>query len=389
MTARNRERKIAVVTGTRAEYGILKPVMEKIDARNGLRLSIIATGMHLSDEFGYTRGLIEKDGFNDISEVAALRVGDTRLAMAQSLGDCITGMAESLSESKPDMVLVCGDRGEAFAGAVAAAHLGIPVAHLFGGDAASGSNVDDSIRHSISRFANIHLTAHESHSERLRRMGEEPWRIVRVGSPALDAIAGFDAAGSWRVARRMGLKKGEKFALVLQHPTTVGSESAAAEMRATLESVSGTGLRSVVAYPNADAGGRRMISVIEEFVRKKRAIAFKSIPHGDFLGLMATASVMVGNSSSGLYEAPSFKLPVVNVGERQAGRERAANVIDAPHDKNEIGKAIEYALHDTGFRARLAKCRNPFGDGKSSARIVEVLAETAIDGRLLRKRLTY
>jgi UDP-N-acetylglucosamine 2-epimerase (non-hydrolysing)/GDP/UDP-N,N'-diacetylbacillosamine 2-epimerase (hydrolysing) len=382
-------RKITVVTGTRADYGLLYPVMRAIKKDRSMELSIIATGMHLSPEFGHTVDYIESDGFKIDAKVDMLLSDDSQASMAKSLGLGIIGITQALETIDPDIVLVYGDRGEPFAAAVSAAHLMIPVVHVHGGDAARGSNIDDSIRYAITKFAHIHFTATKKHAERVIRLGEEPWRVHVVGSPALDTILHEKIPSPSDVARIFSLDKEKPIILVIQHPTSINARDAAKEMRETMEALRELELQSVIIYPNADAGGRAMIHVIREYEEYPFIKTFKSIPRKEYLGLMKTASVMVGNSSSGIIEAPSLKLPVVNIGIRQAGREKSDNVIDVDYDKDAIINAIRKALHDADFKEKVRKCKNPYGDGESSQRIARILREIEITPRLLRKQITY
>jgi len=383
------QRKIAVVTGTRAEYGLLYPVMKGIERRKDLKLSVIATGMHLSQEFGYTINDIKKDGFKIDAEVDMLLSGDSAVSMVKSLGIGIMGIAQALETIDPDLVLICGDRGEAFAAAVSAAHLMTPIGHLYGGDAARGSNIDDSIRFAITKFAHIHFTATKKHAERVIRLGEEPWRVHVVGSPALDTILHMKIPSFHDVVKSYSLDTENPIILIVQHPTSINAMDAEKEMRETMEALYELELQSVVIYPNADAGGRAMIQVIKEYEKYPFINAFKSLPREKYLALMSIASVMVGNSSSGIIEAPSFKLPVVNIGIRQEGRDRAENIIDVRNDKEEIKAAIKKALCDENFIKRVKNCINPYVDGKASQRIVKILSEIEITPNLLRKKITY
>jgi UDP-N-acetylglucosamine 2-epimerase (non-hydrolysing)/GDP/UDP-N,N'-diacetylbacillosamine 2-epimerase (hydrolysing) len=382
-------RKITVVTGTRAEYGILYPVMKAIERSEDLRLSVVATGMHLSCEFGHTIDEIRKAGFKVDSEVDMILSGDSQLSMAKSLGIGIMGISQALWSIRPDFVMVCGDRSEAFAAAVSAAYMNFPVAHLLGGDHARGSNIDDSLRFAITKFAHIHFPATEEHGERIRRLGEEPWRVHVVGSPALDTILRAKLPASNQTLEALSLEPRKPVALVVQHPTSINAADSKKEMEATMEALCELNIQSAVIYPNADAGGRAMIDVIKKYEGRPFIRVFRSLPRDKYLALMSAASVMVGNSSSGLIEAPSFRLPAVNIGIRQEGRDRAENVIDVGHDKEKIKAAIRKALNDKKFLNRVKNCLNPYGDGKASERIVAILRKTEITSDLLRKRITY
>jgi GDP/UDP-N,N'-diacetylbacillosamine 2-epimerase (hydrolysing) len=380
-------RKIAVITGTRADYGILKSVLKEIEANKELQLSLIVSGMHLSSEFGYTVGEIEKDGFKIAAKIAALHREDTRASMAKSLGECLSGTAEALEKIDPHILLVLGDRGEMLASAVAATYMGIPIAHIHGGDISG--NVDEPVRHTITKLAHIHFAATRESAKRIKRMGEEPWRIHVVGAPGLDPIQNGKVTELKEIAAKYRLDSSKPVLLVLQHSIVTEAEDAASQIRQTLGAIKELKFQTVLIYPNADAGSRRMIKVIKEYEKCQFLRTFKSISHEDYLGLMRLVSVMVGNSSSGIIEAPSFGLPVVNIGTRQIGRQRAENVIDVGYDRDEIAKAVKKALFDQEFREKVKHCKNPYGDGKAGKRIVKVLSEIELGKKLLEKRMMY
>jgi UDP-N-acetylglucosamine 2-epimerase (non-hydrolysing)/GDP/UDP-N,N'-diacetylbacillosamine 2-epimerase (hydrolysing) len=382
-------KKIAAVTGARSEYGILYPVLEAIKSRPELNLLLVVTGMHLSHEFGYTVKDIESDGFDISAEVEMLPRDDTLRSMAESVGTGITGMAQAWERLEPDLIVVLGDRTEPLAAAMAGAYMNIPVAHIHGGDTATGSNIDDSNRHAITKFAHVHFPATEKSEQRIINMGEEKWRVHRVGSPALDVILNEPLSSAVTLSRRLKLDLSRPPVMVVQHPVTTQVEDAAMQMRETLEAVVSTGHPIVVIYPNSDAGGRKMIEVIEEFEKLPTVSTFKSLPRRDYLSLMKVADVIAGNSSSGLVEAPSFGLPAINIGIRQKGRERGNNVIDVGYNRIEITEAIQRALTDRAFRDEISKRRNPYGDGKAGQRIADVLCKLEITTELLQKRITY
>lgn len=375
-----------VMTGTRAEYGILKSVLKEIEADAGLQLSLIVIGMHLSPEFGYTVKEIERDGFKIGAKIAVLHSEDTKVSMAKSIGESLSRTAEALEKTNPDILVVLGDRSEMLAGAIAATYMGIPIAHIHGGDVSG--NVDEPVRHAITKLAHIHFPATKKSARRIIKMGEESWRVHVVGAPGLDGILSEKVPSRREVARKYDLNLSKPVLLVLQHSVVAEADHAAKQMRETLEAVKSLGLQTILIYPNADAGGRRMIEVIKEY-KYPFVKVFKSVPRGDYLSLMKLASVMVGNSSSGIIEAASFCLPVVNVGTRQEGRQRAGNVIDASYDRQEIISAVKKALNDTSFKEKVKRCRNPYGDGRAGKRIAEILAQVPLDSKLLEKRMTY
>jgi len=381
-------RKIAVVTGTRAEYGILRPVLKAIEQHPKLQLVLIATGMHLSHEFGYTVQELEKDGFRIDAKVDMLPGDDTLSAMSKSIGTGIVGLTQTWEQLAPDMIVVLGDRVEPLAAAISGAYMNIPVAHIHGGDTGKGG-LDESARHAITKFAHVHFPATEKSAERIIRMGEDRWRVHTVGSPALDTILNEPLLPPKTIARKLGLDSSWPVILVVQHPVTTQVEKAAEQMGQTLQAIVGFQYPAIVIYPNSDAGGRRMIDVIKQHENCPFIKTFKSLPRREYLSLMRVASVMVGNSSSGIIDAPSFGLPVVNVGMRQEGRERGKNVIDVAHRKSDIVRALERALSDKKFLAEVKKCENPYGDGKAGPRIAETLGRIAITPRLLQKKSTY
>jgi GDP/UDP-N,N'-diacetylbacillosamine 2-epimerase (hydrolysing) len=381
-------RKVAVVTGTRAEYGILYPVLKAIEQHPKLQLLLIATGMHLSHEFGHTVQELEKDGFHIDAKVDMLLSNDTLSAMSKSIGIGIIGLAQIWEQVEPDIIVVLGDRVEPLAAAISGAYMNIPVAHIHGGDTGKGG-LDESARHAITKFAHIHFPATRKSAERIIGLGEDRWRVHTVGSPALDTILNEPLLPPKNIAKKLELDLSRKVILVVQHPVTTQVEEAAEQMGQTLQAIVEFQYPTIVIYPNSDAGGRRMIDVIKQYEGYPFIKTFKSLPHREYLSLMRVASVMVGNSSSGIIDAPSFRLPAVNLGIRQEGRERGKNVIDVAHKKSDIAWALERALSDKKFITEVKKCENPYGDGKAGPRIAEVLSQIAITPRLFQKRSTY
>jgi UDP-N-acetylglucosamine 2-epimerase (non-hydrolysing)/GDP/UDP-N,N'-diacetylbacillosamine 2-epimerase (hydrolysing) len=381
-------RKIAVVTGTRAEYGVLHPVLRAIENERELQLSVVVTGMHLSHEFGYTVQEIEKDGFPIDARIDMLLSGDTSESMAKSVGVGIIGMAQAWQHSKPHVILVLGDRVEPLAATISGAYMNIPVAHISGGDVTRGG-LDESARHAITKFAHIHFAATNRSAERIIKMGEDKWRVHVVGSLNLDVILNESSFSPEALTRRLALDLSQPLILVLQHPVSTQVDEASSQMRITMEAILKVGCPTVVLYPNSDAGGRRIIEVIKEYEKHPFIRTSKSLPRREYLNLMRIASVMVGNSSSGIVEAPSLGLPVVNIGIRQEGRERGQNVIDVGHDTVQVLNAIEKALSDREFLAKVKRCESPYGDGKTAPRIAEILSHIEISSHLLQKRMAY
>jgi len=383
------KRDIVVLTGTRAEYGLLRSSMEAIEAHDELSLSVVATGMHLSSRYGNTVDEIRNDGFSIDREVPMLVEGDTGVAMAKSLGLGTTSLADAFASINPDIVLLLGDRDEALAGVLAAAHMNIPVAHIHGGDSMHGAIIDDSIRHAITKFAHIHFPASELSASRIRKLGEEPERITVCGAPGIDDILSNDFVTPETVREQYDLDQSKPLIVMLQHPVTTQPEQAGQQAKQTLDVIDSFDAQVVIIYPNSDAGSDRIIAEIESREFGSNVRTFRSLPRGEYLGLLAGADVMVGNSSSGILEAPSFGLPAVDIGPRQEGRERGENTISVPHDTDAITDAIERSLTDEVFKKQAADGDNPYDYGGAGTRISEQLATVDITDDLLRKRLTY
>jgi len=382
-------KKIAVVTGTRAEYGILFPVLRAIESEPGLELSLVVTGMHLSHEFGYTVSEIEKDGFKIDTRVNMLPEADTLSAMAKSIGMGITEMAQVWEQLKPDIILVLGDRVEPLAATIAGTYMNIPVAHIHGGDSPRGG-LDEYARHAITKLAHIHFPATKKSAERIIKMGEDEWRVHMVGSPALDVIMNAKLLPRKALCEKLGMDLPQPLVLLVQHPVTTQVDEAPGQIKETLEAIVEMAHPTIIIYPNSDAGGRRMIEIIKEYENRHHFIkSLKSLPRKEYLSLMKAASVLIGNSSSGIIDAPSFGLPAVNIGNRQEGRERGDNVIDVGHNRLEIIKAVKKALNDEDFLNKVKRGTNPYGNGKASKRIAEVLSAIEITPQLIQKKITY
>ena len=380
------KRKILYITGTRADYGLMKSVLKEIEKHPKLELEIVATGMHFMEEFGMTINEIKKDGFK-IHEIDATYEEDNKESMPNFIGKFIQLLTKKVNEIKPDIILLLGDRGEMLAGAIVGAYLTITVAHLHGGEITS--TVDEFSRHAITKLAHIHFPATENSAERIIKMGEDQSNVFVVGAPGLDSILNENLVEPTKLSEKYNLELSKPILLVVQHPVTTEVEDAPDQIRETLEAISELKHQTILIYPNADAGGRRMIEVIKEYEKYLFIKAFKSIAHKEYLSLMRIASAMVGNSSSGIIEAPSFGLPVINIGSRQEGRERAENVIDRDYDKEKIKAAIKKALYDEDFKEKVKNCKNPYGDGTAGVRIADILSKIKIDKNLLEKKITY
>lgn len=378
------KRKILYISGTRADYGLMRPVLKKLDKNQKIDLELVITGMHLMEEFGMTINEIKKDGFK-IHEIKADFPDDNKFSAVNFIGNFIILLGNAVRTIKPDIILLLGDRAEMLAGAIVGTYLNIPVAHLHGGEISS--TVDEYARHAITKLSNIHLPATEKSAERIKKMGESPKNIFVVGAPGLDNIFEEDLIEPEELSKKYDLNLAEPFIMMVQHPVSLEFEDSADQIIETLEAIVTTGYQTIIIFPNADAGGRKIIKTIKSYEKYTFVKTFKSIPNKDYLSLMNIASVLVGNSSSGIIEAPSLGVPVINIGSRQDGRERGQNIIDVEYNRREIKIAIDKAINDNEFKKLVKESPNPYGDGNASTKIVEILSEIQLDQTLLNKQL--
>lgn len=368
-------RKICVVTGTRAEYGLLCPTMKLLKEAEDIALQLIATGMHLSPEFGLTWKIIHDEGFAIDEKVEMLLSSDTAVGIAKSLGLGVIGFADAYERLKPDCVLLLGDRYEILAAAQAAYIHRIPIAHIGGGETTEGA-MDEAIRHAISKMAHLHFTGVALYTRRVIQLGEDPERVFTVGATGLDAIKSTPRMGRDELEEELGFKLRATNFLVTYHPATLGEspEVAFASLLRALDRFPEAGV--LFTYPNSDAGGRVLIDKVQDYVRENegRCRGYVSLGQLRYLSAMARVDLVIGNSSSGIIETPAFHIPTVNIGDRQKGRLRADSVIDCGCSTEEIVIAITLGL-SPDFRKKAAMAQNPYGDGNAAERIVEILKE--------------
>lgn len=381
------KRKMCVVTGTRAEYGLLYWIIKGIHDDPDVALQLIVTGMHLSPEFGLTVQDIERDGFPIAERVEMLLSSDTEAAIATSMGLGLIGFANAYQRLNPDLLLVLGDRFEILAAAAAAVPFRIPVAHIHGGESTEGA-MDEQFRHAITKMSHLHFPATQVYADRIIQMGENPERVFCVGAPGLDNIAKLSLLDKHELVAELGAPAGQPLGVVTYHPVTLEGTSAVAQVTELLQALKNlTEIYWVFTLPNSDTGGRGIITAIRNFVDEfpQRGKAFTSLGQVRYLSLLKHAAVMVGNSSSGIIEAPSFHLPVVNIGSRQQGRIRAANVIDVPEcQQSAITQAIEKAF-SAKFKAALQGMANPYGTGDASMNIFHTL-KTLLESKIMTQK---
>jgi len=377
-------RSVGVVTGARSDYGIYLPLLRKIDVEPDLQLHLIVTGMHLSPEFGLTESSIKEDGFEIKERVEMLLSSDTPEGIAKSIGIGIIGFAQTYSRFRPDILIVLGDRFEMYAAALAAFPFKIPLAHIHGGEVTRGS-IDDGLRHSITKLSHLHFVSTEAYRRRVIQMGEEPWRVIVSGAPSLDNLSSIKLLSIDRLEEKYGLCLRPAPLLVTFHPVTLEYEQGEWQMEQLLFALDNFEIPIVFTMPNADIGGRVIIRMIEEYVSaRSSAYMVRNLGTRNYFSLMAAAKAMVGNSSSGVIEAPSFKLPVVNIGSRQDGRVKSVNVVDVGYEQKDIINGLKKALHPE-FSQGLSINDNPYGSGNASEKIVEVLKNIKINNTLVIK----
>ncbi|MEO1773000.1 UDP-N-acetylglucosamine 2-epimerase [Candidatus Enterococcus ferrettii] len=380
--------KIIIVSGTRADYGIFIPVA-KLLSINNWDVSFAVSGMHLSHKFGYTKQIIENDGFRICGEVQSIFLENSKGNMARSVSLEISGFTNIFEKEKPDFILLLGDRGEMLAAAISAMYLGIKTGHIHGGEV-SGT-VDESIRHAISKLSSIHFTSTEKSSDRLLKMGEDNWRIFRVGAPRLDSIIHSNLPDFESINKKYGWNLVEKeYILQLFHPVVTELAEIRYQVMELISSIKKTELPVLCILPNADAGGDIIRSEYKKW--KGHAVFFSSnLDPDEYLRILKECLFMIGNSSSGIIEAASYNVPVVNLGSRQAGREQSENTINSEFIQKDIDTAIQTVLSEK-FQCKIRNSPNVYGDGTASDHIVKVLNNISKDKdlkRWIQKQIAY
>jgi GDP/UDP-N,N'-diacetylbacillosamine 2-epimerase (hydrolysing) len=366
-------RKICIITGTRAEYGLLRWVMQGIKDDAELTLQIIATGMHLSLEFGLTYQAIEQDGFQIDRMVEMLTSSDTSVGIAKSMGLGMIGFADALHDLQPDLIVVLGDRFEIFSAVSAALVARIPVAHLHGGETTEGA-FDEALRHSITKMSHLHFVAAEPYRQRVIQLGEQPDHVFLVGGHGIDNIKRLQLLDRTALEASLDFKLGHKSLLITFHPVTLEKATAEKQMEELLDALAELkDTQLIFTLPNADTGGRLLIKMVQSFVAEHtNARAYDSLGQLLYLSCISHMDGVVGNSSSGIAEVPSFKKGTINIGDRQRGRIQANSVINCEPTRESITTALEQ-LYSADFQARLHNVTNPYGEGGASAKVVNTL----------------
>ena len=375
-------RKICVVTGTRAEYGLLYWLMKEIGVDKDLKLQIIATGMHLSEEFGSTYQQIEKDGFTIDKKVDISLVSDTELSISKSMGLGMIGFADAFNVLQPDLIVVLGDRFEIFSAVSVAMIAKIPVAHIHGGEITEGA-FDESIRHSITKMSHLHFTATEEYKNRVIQLGEQPSRVFNVGGLGVDNINKLKLLSRVEFEKAINFSLGENNILVTFHPVTLEKSTAGIQFKELLNSLDGLkNTKIIFTKANSDTDGKIINSMIDDYVAKhSNAISFTSMGQLNYLSALQFIDAVVGNSSSGLLEAPSFKIGTIDIGDRQKGRIKAASVISCLPNKNSISNTFK-ELYSKQFQSVVGKVENPYGKGGASKKIISIIRDINLKGIL-------
>ena len=375
-------RKICVVTGTRAEFGLMRWLMQEVQTTPGLELQVLATGMHLSPEFGLTYQEIEQAGFAIDARVEMLLSSDTSTAVTKSMGLGMIGYADAFARLSPDLIVVLGDRFEIFAAAAAALIAGIPVAHLHGGETTEGA-FDEAIRHSITKMSHLHFVAAEDYRKRVIQLGEQPERVFLVGGLGIDAIKRVTLLDRETLEASLDFKLGSRNLLITFHPVTLEGQSSGRQMAELLDALGELkDTHLIFTMPNADTGGRELASMVNAFVATHpNARVYSSLGQLRYLSCMKLVDGVIGNSSSGLAEAPSMGVGTVDIGDRQKGRLAAACVIHCQPEKSSILRAVQ-KLYEPVFREALPTMVNPYGNGGASQKIVDVLKHFPLSGLL-------
>ncbi len=389
-----KKRKIIAVTGARSEYDLLYSVYKALHEHPAFEFSIIITGPHLSDSFGYTAKYINDDQFMISGMIFNLVDSNQKVGRVVSIGNQIPSLANILHHENPDIVLVAGDREESISVTMVCAFMDIPVAHFFGGDIAKDGNIDNSVRYAASKFAHIHFPTLENHRQNLLKLGEDDFRIHVVGNPALDRIIETEELSTPQVFHNLSVnnKNIGKYSVLIQHPIITQVHLQAEHIRITLDSLLEIeGLHCFINYPNSDAGFKEIVAAYEKYTNEypEKFTLFKNLDRINYINLLRNSEFLIGNSSSGIVEVASLGLAAINIGERQRGRLHGDNVIFTDNDKTQIVQAIQTVLNDSEFKNKVAAKNNPYGNGNSTKKIIDVLEKIDLSDSLIHKNITY
>ncbi|WP_299153916.1 UDP-N-acetylglucosamine 2-epimerase [uncultured Christiangramia sp.] len=388
-----KKRKIIAVSGARSDYDLLFSVYNKLDKDPEIEFKIVITGPNLSDNYGYTGGNIEEDGFQIAGKIFNLVDSSQKIGRIISIGLQIPSLANLLNQEKPDIVIVAGDREESITVTMSCAYLDIPVAHFFGGDIAKDGNIDNSVRYAASKFAHIHFPTLEEHKKTLLKLGEDDWRIHVIGNPALDRIKEIPLLSKDKIFSNLNVeaKQISNYSVLIQHPIITQVEQQSNHIKITLEALLNADGHYFINFPNSDAGSHEIIKAYRSYAENhpEKFTLFQNINRVDYINLLRSADFLIGNSSSGIVEVASLGLAAINVGERQKGRLHGDNVIFVDNNIEEILNAIDRVRNDHHFRSKVKLKINPYGDGSSADKAVAVLKKIDLNSDLIYKNITY
>ena len=383
-----KKRTICVIASSRATYGYKKNILKLLQNDKDIDLKVIVTGMHLSKKHGYSVKELLIDKIKIFKKIHTNIKSDSKTNHVKSLSTEIFELSGVLEKIKPDLLLVTGDRAEMFAAAFTAAYMGIPIAHIQAGDLSG--HIDGSVRHAITKISHIHFASCKDSALRVKKLGEQSFRIFNTGAPQIDDFYNKKTKDIKYFEKKYKITFNKKIFLILYHPVLFEIVDAEKQIIQILDAVSEFNeYKKIIIYPNIDVGNSKIIKTFKKFNKKKDFQIFKNLNRDDFIFLLKKASILIGNSSCGILEASSFKLPVINIGNRQRGRLQSSNIINAKNSSKEIILAINKALYNKNFLQKLKKCTNPYGNGKSSLKIVKILKKININKKLLDKINTY
>lgn len=382
------KRKIMVLTGSRAEYGVLKNILWGIEHSESLKLYIVVTGAHLSEKYGYTVEEIKKDGFEIWKEIPIISDSDEKIRIPVEMGKLMIHLSQAFSEEKPDVLLLLGDRYEMLAAASVAVGLHIPIAHISGGEQTEGA-MDEQIRHAITKMSHIHFPGASPYADNIKKMGEEAWRIFEVGDPGIENIKSMKVIGKEDIEAELNINIDKRTLLVTYHPVTLELAELEFQMDNIIQALSNYKGTIIITYPNSDDGSELIISKWKEFAKDRKSVCLiHNLGSQRYLNVMRYCGAVVGNSSSAIIEAPFLKIPTVNIGNRQRGRLMADSIVCCGYRKQEIKDAIDRVLSEE-FAEIVQHSKSLYGEGDTSKRVVDILGQIELDDRLLKKNLCW
>ena len=379
------KRKILLVTERRADYTKLRPILEQISKSEKLDYFLIVTGSHILKEYGKTIDEIKKDGFKITTVFPMFKKTkkDNGAEMTRSFGRAISNLSDIIEKIKPDIILTGFDIAANFAAAIIGAHMNIVVAHLEGGEVTG--TIDESIRHATTKFSHIHFVTNSEAAKRIIKMGENPKLVFVVGNPSLDSIKNIKKISKEKLEKKFELDFSKPYVIILQHTVTSEIETVDKNIKKTIDAIKESGIQSILIYGNADAGSRK----ISKIIKNSKIKQFSALSFDEYMNLLKNSAALIGNSSSGIMEAPYLRVPSINIGSRQSGRLRSSSVINVEYDKNKIKNAVKKAINDKKFLAKIKNTKNLYGNGNASKNIVSILEKIDLKKIPIQKKMEY